>query len=83
MIISDYPTFHCRVAEVLQAHIQGKKVSKQILSLIIDGMDQKTTSIPKPRLLSKHASAMWKLSCHVFAVIVHGRGYHVYVDITE
>ena len=62
---------------------KAKKYPNKYLSLIIDGMDQKTTSLPKPRLLSKHASAMWKLSCHVVAVIVHGRGHHVYVDVGE
>ena len=53
------------------------------MSIIIDGMDQKTTAIPKPRLLSKLASAMWKLPCHLVAAIVHGRKHHVYVDVGE
>ena len=62
---------------------KAKKYPEKYMSLIIDGMDQKTTSLPKPKLLSKLTSNAWRLACHVVAVIVHGRGNHVYVDVGE
>ena len=65
-------------------HIQkAKSKPHKYLSVIIDGMDQKTTQLPKPLYLSKFFSGMWKVQCHVQGVIVHGRQQNIYVDIGE
>ena len=53
------------------------------MSVILDGMDQQTTSIPRLYRSTKATSAAWKLQSHVTGTLVHGRGNHLYVDLKE
>ncbi|XP_030853406.1 uncharacterized protein LOC105447505 isoform X3 [Strongylocentrotus purpuratus] len=53
------------------------------ISIIIDGMDQKSTSIPKFYRTSKSVSSAWKLPTHITGTIVHGRGQHMFLDNKE
>ncbi|XP_072019537.1 uncharacterized protein [Amphiura filiformis] len=53
------------------------------MSMILDGMDQHVTQLPKPLTNSKSMASMWKLPTHITGAIVHGRGQHVFVDINE
>lgn len=62
---------------------KAKRYPKKYISIILDGMDQQTTCLPKPLYNSKFFSSMWKLQCHVVGVIVHGRGHHIFADVGE
>lgn len=53
------------------------------MSIIIDGMDQKSTSLPGFLVTPKSLSSMWKLPTHITGVIVHGRGHHSFIDFKE
>lgn len=53
------------------------------MSLIVDGMDQHVTQLPKPITNSKAMASLWKLPTHITGVIAHGRGQHVFIDVNE
>ena len=62
---------------------KARQEPSKYMSLIIDGMDQKATSIPRFYRQSKSTSAAWKLQSHITGAMVHGRGNHLYVDVKE
>ena len=77
-------SFYSQERQKYYKHIfKAKKHPDRYMSIIIDGMDQSTTTLPRPHLISKFSSAMWKLTCHLVGVLVHGRSHHVYVDLGE
>ncbi|XP_071500356.1 uncharacterized protein [Diadema antillarum] len=62
---------------------KARKYPEKYISIIIDGMDQKSTSIPRFYRMSKSLSAAWRLPSHITGTIVHGRGQHMFVDTKE
>ncbi|XP_072050017.1 uncharacterized protein [Amphiura filiformis] len=65
-------------------HIMKAKTHPQkYMSIIIDGMDQQKTAIPRQLVVTKSGSNVWHLQTHVIGVIVHGRGNHLFVDMGE
>ena len=78
--------YHSPRTERLKYYKHAQKARKhpeKYISLIIDGMDQKSTSIPKFYRTSKSLSAAWRLPSHITGTIVHGRGQHMFVDTKE
>lgn len=59
---------------------KARKYPDRYLSIILDGMDQKSTSIPRFYRTSKSASGAWKLPTHITGAIIHGKGQHMYLD---
>ena len=73
-----------REREKYDKHIKkAKRHPDQYLSVIIDGMDQKVTSLPHFIQESKTTNGAWKLLTHVTGAIVHGRGHHAFLDLNE
>ncbi|XP_041478017.1 uncharacterized protein LOC121425955 [Lytechinus variegatus] len=65
-------------------HIQkARREPTKYMSIIVDGMDQKATSIPRFYRQSKSTSSAWKLQSHITGALVHGRGTHLFVDLKE
>lgn len=62
---------------------KARRHPQKYMSIIIDGMDQKTTAVPHFVRDSKTSNGAWKLLTHVTGAIVHGRGQHCYVDVNE
>eukprot|EP00057_Strongylocentrotus_purpuratus_P025222 XP_011679696.1 PREDICTED: uncharacterized protein LOC105445628 [Strongylocentrotus purpuratus] len=62
---------------------KAKAYPGKYLSVIIDGMDQKSTSIPHFMQEAKSTNGAWKLPTHVTGGIVHGRGQHAFIDLNE
>jgi hypothetical protein len=58
---------------------KGKDNGRGYLSIIIDGMDQKKTVLPRMALQTSAMSKAEKLQVHVMGVLVHGRGAFVYL----
>ena len=50
------------------------------MSIILDGMDQSKTFLPRFVQQAKQVSNMWKLKTHVTGAIVHGHGVYGYFD---
>ena len=63
--------------------LKAKTHPEKYISMIIDGMDQHTTLLPKSSINPKGLSNTWKIPTHVTGVIVHGRGAHTFVDMNE
>ena len=53
---------------------------KQYMSMIIDGMDQSKTLLPRFVLESSPMQRSLRLKAHLIGVMVHGRGNYVYVS---
>ncbi|XP_063964995.1 uncharacterized protein LOC129278782 [Lytechinus pictus] len=62
---------------------KARQHPEKYISIIIDGMDQQSTSIPKFYRTAKSISSAWRLPSHVTGTIVHGRGQHMFVDNKE
>ena len=75
----------CRTErEKYHKHIlKAKRHPDKYISVIIDGMDQKVTSLPHFIQESKTTNGAWKLITHITGGIVHGRGHHAFIDLNE
>ena len=54
-----------------------------IVSIIIDGMDQNTTSMPHFKHIKKSDVNLWQLRTHLTGAIVHGHSSYAYLDYLQ
>lgn len=59
---------------------KAKQYPHQYLSMILDGMDQHKTLLPRFMEQSSAMSACLRLKAHLVGVMVHGRGNYIYIS---
>ena len=56
---------------------------KEVISIIIDGMDQNKTNVPHMIRVPKSCQNSWNLRTHLTGNLVHGRGNYGYFDFLQ
>ena len=56
---------------------------REFLSIIIDGMDQNKTNVPRMVRVPKSCQNIWNLRTHLTRALVHGRGSYRYFDFQQ
>ena len=59
------------------------ETDSNIMSIIIDGMDQNTTQLPHTKRLQKSDVNLWHFRTHITGCIVHGHHAVIYMDCMQ
>ena len=59
------------------------ETDSSIISMIIDGMDQNSTSMPHIKRMKKSDANLWQLRTHLTGAIIHGHGSWAYLDFLQ
>lgn len=59
------------------------ETDSNIMSVIIDGMDQNATNLPHTKRMQKSDVNLWHLRNHLTGVIVHGHGSWAFLDFCQ
>lgn len=59
------------------------ETDRNIISIIVDGMDQNATHLPHLKRYNKSAANLWHLRTHITGAIVHGFGSYAYTDLLQ
>lgn len=62
---------------------RGVEKPREVLSIIIDGMDQNKTNLPHMVRTPKACQNLWSLRTHLTGNLVHGRGNFGYFDFLQ
>lgn len=55
----------------------------EVISMIVDGMDQNKTNLPSFVCVTKACQNLWSLRTHLTGYLVHGVGAHNYFDFLQ
>lgn len=55
----------------------------EVISMIVDGMDQNKTNLPSFVRVTKACQSLWSLRTHLTGCLVHGVGAHNYFDFLQ
>ena len=84
ILIFVFLIFHSNERKKYYKHIRKAKTQPtKYLSIIIDGMDQQCTALPKLQPTPKALNHNDQLNTHITGCIVHGRGQHAFIDFKE
>ena len=61
----------------------GIEKPREVISVIVDGMDQNKTNVPHMVRIPKACQNLWNLRTHLTGNLVHGRGNYGYFDFQQ
>ena len=61
----------------------GIESPDEVLSIIIDGMDQNKTNLPSLKRVPKSCQNLWNLRTHLTGALVHGTGSFCCLDFLQ
>lgn len=59
------------------------ETDRNVMSIIIDGMDQNSTQLPHTKRMQKTDANLWHFRTHITGVIVHGHYAMIYLDYMQ